>query len=183
MPKPISWSYRLHEIRERVARSRVQSWSRRDIENLFEVKRAAAQGLMKTVGGVQVIGGTHFVDRDALLAFLERSIASDNLSETVQQQKLEAGPAPRPRRVVFSLPPELRTVMAADLPETIRLEPGRLTVEGADGLAIIEQLYLLAQALQNDLDSVQQQLDPPPVRPDVEDEELRAMFRAWKLTR
>lgn len=180
MPKPISWSIRLHEIRDRVARSKLQSWSRRDLENLFEVKRASAQALMKSIGGIQNIGGTHLVDRDALLEFLERSIASDDLSATVQQSRLESGPAPKHKRLTFSLPPELRTMMASELPASICLEPGRLTVEGADGLAIVEQLYLLAQALQNDLDSVLSQLDPAPEPPAVEDDEMRALFELWK---
>jgi len=180
MPKPISWSYRMHEIRERVARSKLQSWSRRDLENLFELKRASAQSLMKAIGGIQNIGGTHLIDRDTLLDFLERSIASEDLSVTVQQSKLESGPAPKPKRLTFSLPPELRSVMAADLPEAIRLEPGCLTITGCDSVAVIESLYLLAQAMQNDLDTVQQLLDPPPARPQVDDEELRNLFRSWE---
>jgi hypothetical protein len=181
--KPISWSYRLHEIQQRIAHSRLENWSRRDLENLFELKRAAAQNLMKTVGGVQVIGGTHFVERSALLAFLDLSIASDDLSATVQQQRLESGPKPRPKRLVFALPAELRTLMAADLPDSIRLEAGKLTIVGADGLAIVEQLYLLAQALQNDLDSVLSALDPAPVVPAVDDEDLRALFRELRPAR
>lgn len=183
MPKPISWSYRIHEIRDRVARSKLQSWGRRDLENLFEIKRASAQSLMKAIGGIQNIGGTHLIERDALLEFLERSIASDDLSTTVQQSRLESGPAPKPKRLTFSLPPELRSVMAADLPATIRLESGRLTVEGADSVAILESLYLLAQAMQNDLNTVQQMLDPPPQPPLVEDDDLRNLFRGWEKSR
>lgn len=177
MPKPISWSYRMHEIRDHVARSKIQSWSRRDLENLFEVKRASAQSLMKAIGGIQNIGGTHLIDRDELLEFLERSIASDDLSATVQKSRLESGPAPRPKRITFSLPPELRTVMAPDLPASIRLEPGRLTIEGSDSVAVIESLYLLAQVMQNDMDTVQQMLDPLPQAPPVEDDDLRSLFR------
>ncbi len=180
MPKPISWSNRMHEIRERVSRSKLQSWSRRDLENLFEIKRASAQSLMKAIGGIQNIGGTHLVDRDNLLEFLERSIGSDDLSATVQQSLQESGPAPKPKRLTFSLPLELRSVMAADLPPEICLEPGRLTIEGVNSVAIIESLYLLAQAMQNDLDTVQEMLDPLPHPPAVTYEDLRNFFHSRK---
>lgn len=182
MPKPISWSYRIHEIHERVERSKLQSWSRRDLEEVFEVKRASAQSLMKAVGSIQNIGGTHLVDRSALLEFLDRSIHADNLSETVQKSRLESGPAPKnPQKLTFSLPPELRTIMAADLPERIQLAPGRLTITGQDSIEIVESLYLLAQAMQNDLDSVQSQLDPPPTPPQIAEEDLRKGFKNLRL--
>jgi len=179
--KPISWSYRIHEIRTRVEHSKLQSWSRRDLEDLFAVRRASAQSLMKTIGGIQNIGGTHLVDRDALTEFLDRSIASDNLSATVQERRIESGPVPRPKRLTFSLPPELRTVMVADLPVCIQLDPGRLTITGVGSVEILESLYLLAQAMQNDIDSVQQRLDPPPMPPAVADDDLRNMFRNLEL--
>jgi hypothetical protein len=175
--KTISWSYRLHEIRERVERSKIQTWSRRDLEDLFEIKRASAQSLMKAIGGIQNIGGTHLVDRDSLLEFLSRSIESDDLSGVVQRRRLEAGPVPKTRPLAISLPTELRSVMAADLPAQIQLEAGRLTITGADSEEILEALCLLAQAMQNDLDSIQSLLDPLPVPPPVEDDDLRHLFR------
>lgn len=182
MPKPISWSYRIHEIRDRVNHSKLQSWSRRELEELFDVRRASAQSLMKAIGGIQNIGGTHLVDRDALIEFLDRSLHTDNLSETVQKSRLEAGPAPKnPQKLTFSLPPELRTVMAGDLPERIRLEPGKLTITGVNALEIVESLYLLAQAMQNDLDSIEQMLDPAPLPPAVADDDLRNMFKNLKM--
>ncbi|WP_420239749.1 hypothetical protein ACOBR2_09345 [Telmatobacter bradus] len=176
MPKPISWSNRMHEIRDRVRRSKVQTWNRRDLENLFLVKRASAQSLMKAIGGIQNIGGTHLVDRVVLLQFLERAIGAEDLSLSVQQSKLNSGPVPKPRRLTFSLPAEMRSIMVDDLPETIRLEPGRLTIEGEDAEAIIESLYMLAQAMQNDLYTVQVMLDPVPHPPAVEDDELQRLF-------
>lgn len=176
MSKTISWSYRLHEIRERVERSKIQTWSRRDIEDLFEIKRASAQSLMKAIGGIQNIGGTHLVDRDNLLEFLSRSIESDDLSGVVQRRRLEAGPAPKTRPLAISLPAELRSVMAADLPAQIQLEAGRLTITGADSEEILETLCLLAQAMQNDLGTIQSLLDPLPVPPPVEDDDLRQLF-------
>jgi hypothetical protein len=76
----------------------------------------------------------------------------------------------------FSLPGELKSVMAADLPENIELMPGRLSIKGRGSEEIIEALYLLAQALQNDLGTIQGLLDPLPERPQVADNELRKLF-------
>src|ERR1700731_4232666 len=83
MAKTISWSDRAYNIRERVSRSTTQTWRRRDIERLFEVKRASAQNLMKLIGNVQTIGSTHFLDRSSLLQFLDEAVAAEHVSETV----------------------------------------------------------------------------------------------------
>jgi hypothetical protein len=176
MPKPVSWSYRTHEIRERVQHSKTQTWTRRDIEDLFEVKRATAQTLMKAIGGVQNIGGTHLLDREALLEFLEQTIAADDVSGAVRSRRQEAAPSPQPRRLTISLPNDLKSVMAADLPSNIELSPGRLTISGKGSEGIINDLYLLAQAMQNDLGSIQARLDPMPERKEVGDPELRRLF-------
>jgi hypothetical protein len=176
MPKPVSWSYRAHEVRERVRHSKTQTWTRRDIEDLFEVKRASAQTLMKAIGGIQNVGGTHLVDREVLLEFLDQTIAADDVSGAVRSRREEAAPPPQPKPMRFSLPGELKSVMAADLPENIELMPGRLTISGRVSEEIIEALYLLAQALQNDLGTIQVLLDPLPERPQVADSELRKLF-------
>ena len=70
MARTLKWRDRAHELRDRVKNSVVETWSRRDIENLFELKRAAAQQLMKAIGEVQNIGGVHLVDRNSLLSRL-----------------------------------------------------------------------------------------------------------------
>ena len=94
MPKPVSWSYRAHEVRERVRHSKTQTWTRRDIEDLFEVKRASAQTLMKAIGGIQNVGGTHLVDREVLLEFLDQTIAADDVSGAVRSRREEAASPP-----------------------------------------------------------------------------------------
>jgi hypothetical protein len=66
--------------------------------------------------------------------------------------------------------------MAADLPANIEFVPGRLSISGRGSEEIIEALYLLAQALQNDLRTIQGLLDPLPERPQVADNELRKLF-------
>src|ERR1035438_7096825 len=87
---------------------------------LFEVKRASAQTLMKAIGGIQNVGGTHLVDREVLLEFLDQTIAADDVSGAVRSRREEAAPPPQPKRMKFSLPGELKSVMAADLHDGLR---------------------------------------------------------------
>src|SRR5579875_742727 len=70
LARPLKWSRDLHLLRERASRSRTETWSRTDIEQLFGIGRASAQSLMKAIGEVQAVAGAHFVERPALLAFL-----------------------------------------------------------------------------------------------------------------
>jgi len=158
-------------------------WSRHDIEDLFEVRRATAQSLMKAIGGIQSVGGTHLIDRESLLEFLTRSIASDDLSATVQKSKVDAGPMPRSRKLTFALPAELRTVMAADLPSSIRFSPGQLLISGRDSVEVVELLYLLAQAMQNDLGSIQAMLDPVPDTTATDGDDLRMLLESLRSRR
>jgi hypothetical protein len=179
LAKTISWSDRAYNIRERVSRSSLQTWRRRDIEDLFEVKRASAQNLMRLVGNVQSIGSTHFLDRSALLLFLDEVVAADRVSEAVAKRLVVTEPTPsrRSRKMLrFALPRELRSVMAKDLPSNIEVSAGSLRIRGADAMEIVRSLHLVAQALQNDLDTMQSLLDPPVPQPQVDDSEIRSMF-------
>lgn len=179
MAKTISWSDRAYSIRERVSRSSLQTWRRRDIESLFEVKRASAQNLMKLIGNVQSLGSTHFLDRSSLLLFLDEAVAADRVSEAVARRQLVVEPPPshRSRKMLrFSLPRDLRSVMAKDLPVNIELSSGLLAIRGKNATDIVRSLHLVAQALQNDLDTMQSLLDPPIPQPQVDDSEIRSMF-------
>ncbi len=76
---------------------------------------------------------------------------------------------------VSSLPDNLRRVTLRDLPETVVLSPGEIRVTGDNAEQVLEGLIVLAQVMQNDLDSVRMQLDPPLGQAPV-DEELRNLF-------
>jgi hypothetical protein len=179
MAKTISWTDRAYSIRERVSRSTTQTWRRRDIENLFEIKRASAQNLMKLIGNVQSIGSTHFLDRASLLQFLDEVISADRITDAVARRHLVAEPPPsrKGQRVLkLSLPRDLRSVMARDLPSNIQFSAGSLLIRGGDAMEIVRCLHLIAQAFQNDLDTMQSLLDPPAPQPQVDDQEIRSMF-------
>ncbi len=173
MPRPVKWSRDLHPIRERAVRSRTETWSRQDLERLFGVGRATAQTLMKAIGEVQSVAGAHFVERTSLLAFLDAMIEAPSVEVALRSRvrEAEAPPAPRPLRI--ALPHDLRNVMLRDLPENIRLSPGRLEITAPSAVAMLESLALLAQAMQNDLEQVRWALEVPVVPPATEDADLQ----------
>ncbi len=152
MPRPVKWSRDLHPIRERAQRAKTETWSRKDVERLFGLSRSSAQNLMKAIGEVQMVGAAHFVDRTSLLNFLDEMIAAPTVEEALRNRLENAAPAPRPKALHIALPKDLRHVMLPDLPESVKLSPGRIeiTSNSAEGLA--ESLILLAMIMQNDLD-------------------------------
>ena len=176
MARPVKWSRDLHPIRERSTHSRTETWSRQDIERLFDICRASAQNLMKAIGDVQTIGGTHFVDRASLLSFLDEMIAAESVEAGMQARLLEADAPPKPKPLRVALPTDLRNVMLRDLPDNIRLSPGKLEITGPNTIAIVEGLALLAQAMENDLDAVQSALEPPALPTPVQDDDLRGFL-------
>lgn len=175
MARPVKWSRDLHPIRDRATHSKTETWSRSEIERLFDVGRASAQSLMKAIGDVQEIGGTHFVDRASLLAFVDEMIQADSVEEALRNRQERARPIPRSKPLRVTLPDDLRHVRLDDLPDTIQLREGEIRVTGANAEKVIEGLFLLAQALQNDLDSIRLRLDPP-LPPSQVDEDLRLMM-------
>ena len=174
--RPLKWSRDLHLLRERATRSRTETWARKDIERLFEVGRATAQGLMKAIGPVQSVGGAHFLDRAALLAFLDAMILAPSVEDTLRERVLEAEAPPVPRPLRVSLPQDLRNLMLRDLPANIALTQGHLEITAASTESLLESLVLLSQALTNDLERIRTVFDPPPQPPAVDDARLQSFL-------
>lgn len=172
MPRPVPWSRDLHPLREKVAHSRTETWSRQDIERLFGIRRVSAQNLMKAVGNVQTVGAAHFVDRSSLLTFLDEMIAADSVEAALQRRLAAAEPPPRPKALQVSLPDDLRRAMLPDLPANVTLSPGRIEITADTAIGMVESLFALAMIMQNDLDRWQQAIEPPPA-PATVDEDLK----------
>ena len=181
MARPVKWSRDLYPIRERAARSSTETWSRTDIEKLFGIGRASAQSLMKAIGQVQAVGGAHFVDRPALLAFLEEMVQAPSADEALRSRLLGAEPAPRTRTLRVSLPADLRRAMLPDLPPNVSLSPGRIEVTAPTAIKMLEALCALAMVMQNDLDRFQAVIEPAPVPPEVSDDELKEMLSRLRV--
>ncbi|MGI4853878.1 MAG: hypothetical protein ACRYF4_07535 [Janthinobacterium lividum] len=174
MARPVKWSRDLHRIREQAQHSRIETWSRQDLERLFEVGRASAQSLMKAVGNVQTIGGAHFVDRASLLSFLSSMIGADSVEEELRSRLADAEPAPRPKALHVTLPDGLRRAMLPDLPSNVKLSPGRIEITADSAIGMVEALVSLAMVMQNDLDRWHLLVTPRQVT--KADEELQAFM-------
>ena len=175
MARPVKWARDLHLLRERAARSRTETWSRQDIEHLFAVGRATAQTLMKAIGEVATVGAAHFVERPALLGFLDAMIDAPAVEEAMRARLAEAEPVPRPKPLRVSLPADLRHAMLPDLPANITLEPGRLEIRAETTEGMLESLVALAMVMTNDLERFRQVVEPPEYVVGSSDQ-LRALY-------
>ena len=175
MARPVKWSRDLHPIRERAAHSRTETWSRVEIEQLFGVGRASAQSLMRAIGQVEVVGGAHFVERPALVGFLDEMIAAPSVEEALRTRMAGAEPPPKPKTLRVSLPADLRRAMLPDLPANVVLSPGKIEIRADTAVAMLENLLALAMVMQNDLDRFGEAIEPR-AAPMVEDDELRQFF-------
>ncbi len=171
MGRPVAWLRELPRLRAEVERSRTETWARRDVERLFSLGRVQAQALMKAVGGLQAVAGAHFVERPALLGFLDELLAAPVPADAFQARLQAPEPAPRPRPLRISLPPALRTAMLPELPPNVRLAPGRIEITAPTAEQMAASLLALALVMQND-DRWQDLIEPAPSPPPVEDEEL-----------
>ena len=176
MARPVQWLRELPRLRAATERSRTETFARRDIEHLFGLGRVQAQALMKAVGGLQAVAGAHFVERPALLAFLDELVQAPEPARAFQTRLQEAEPAPRPKPLRIRLPAELRTAMLPELPANVRLSPGRIEILAPTAEQMAESLLALALVMQND-DRWQQRVEPPAPPPLVEDEELQSWLQ------
>ncbi|RZU29810.1 hypothetical protein [Edaphobacter modestus] len=177
MGRQIKWRHEIHTIASSVRNSQTETWTRRDIERVFCVSRGSAQTIMRAVGEIQDLGGKHVVSRASLLSYLDVLITADDLGLEHRARLNTSLPVPRVRLLKMQVPDDLRTVMVRDLPPEITLEPGRIEICGANSVVLMERLLALALALQNDLDTAAQILDPPRHTPELIDNELSKMFR------
>jgi hypothetical protein len=174
LPKPIKWAKEIHAVRERVANSKTETWSRQDIMWAFDLRPAAAKELMTRIGNTHMIGSTRFVGKGDVLSFLDAMIKADkddNLREALASRSVEVGMPPQNRRTRFPLPRDAESTTLQQLPEAITLSPGRIIIDGESFEDLLINLYLLGQALQNDSVNMRRALEPgAPPRPGAEAE-------------
>jgi len=176
MARTVSWRHQTDTILRRVQNSATESWTRQDLERVFEVKRATAQKLMRAIGEVSNVGGTYVVPRSAILRYLEEIAGATDLTAAHRERVQLAEPPPRPRSLRLTLPEDLRSVMLRDLPHDISLGPGKIEIRGETPYAVFQNLYRLILAMENDLLSIEQSLEPAPVRVHLEDTEMEELL-------
>ena len=128
--------------------------------DLFEVRSTAAMKIIRAVGQVHKIGTSYFVEREDLLALLEKTTKRQSVTAEFRRNLLKFQP-PRRRPIPFTLDDQHRATRAEDLPANILLEPGHLDIRGADRDDILRSLKLLISALESDFEGVTSYWDHP----------------------
>jgi hypothetical protein len=148
MARQVSWESRLHEIRRSVANSVRSHYDRRDLELLFKLQPRAAGKLLETLPTVS-IGRSQLVLREVLSLFLEGASEAEDVAGycAAQKAKRKVRMRRKPRSLVRR---DLEPVAAASL--STWLTPGLLTVPYKSLEELVDVLWRVASALQDDVD-------------------------------
>jgi hypothetical protein len=176
MARKLKWRHDLHRITETVRRSKTETWTRIDLEDLFGVSRASAQSIMRAIGGIEPLGTLHTISRPSLLSYLEGLIQAEDIELAHRNRVQNFDPPPARKIISVSVPPELRSIMVSELPPEIYIGVGRVEVIGKNVEEIVERLVLLGLALQNDLPTAVDMLSPPKRSNNSVDADLRSLF-------
>lgn len=178
MPKPIKWASQAHAVRERVSKSTIETWGRQEIEWAFDIKRVAAQELMKAIGGSHTIGSKRFVGRAEILEFLDEVIKADDIRSAIDSRKVEVGPQARRKKIRFPIPQDAESFTMLRLPDNVELSPLQIVIKGESTEELLTNLFLLGQAFLNDPVSMEHALEPLPTRRPVGRESLQEWIRS-----
>jgi hypothetical protein len=163
--KTVPWEHRAEQLRNRVRDSEIETWTRKDIMQLFDVQSTAAKNILRAVGKVHKLGTSYFVERQDLLALLDKVLKRQSVTAEFRRNRLEfQRPLHQPIRV--TLDERHRAMRTEDLPVNITLEPGHLSIRGRDRQEVLESLKLLILALDHDFEAVSSFLDYVEERPE-----------------
>ena len=166
MPAKPAWYSKIDDvIRELQALPR-PFVDRARVEFLLGVGRRRAQQIMAPCI-TERVGASGLADRDSLIAHLRRLAESDDgyyelrrrrrVAETLarfERERLE-----RPQLLVEA-PVQVLKQELENLPEGVRLEPGRIIVTFDRPQQALEKLLALAMAISNDFDRFEQRVTP-----------------------
>jgi hypothetical protein len=158
MGKTVPWEHRAQELRNRVKDSEIETWTRKDIMQLFHVQTTAAKNILRAVGKVHKLGTSYFVERQDLLALLDKVLRRQSVTAEFRRNRLQFQ-RPRHEPIRVSLDERHRVIRAEDLPSNITLEPGHLSIRGRDRQDVLASLKLLILALNHDFEAVSSFLD------------------------
>ena len=160
MPRKSDWLLRLPAIQHELQQLSVPVVDRSIFESVFQVGRRRAIQLMHRFGGYQS-GRTFLLDRTALLRSLRSLESGDEFSLELRRKERLSAHFDQIRkfaaasRVSVPAAPGVYDTRLSSLPQGVRLEPGRLTVDYGSLEQLLERLFALSQALVNDLERFQ----------------------------
>jgi hypothetical protein len=148
------------EILERARRLDAPVLDRPTVESLFGLKRRRAIELMHAFSGYRASGAL-LIDRAALIGALERILRGDEFRYERRRAEKLAGQLDRMRRasaaarVTIPVGPGAGNRRLSELPEGVRLDDSRLTIDFSGPQDLLRKLFELAQALANDVERLQ----------------------------
>jgi hypothetical protein len=155
MPAKSQWLLQLPAILEELRSLPSPVIDRAVIEKLFQVKRRRAISLLHAFGGFQS-GQAFFIDRPALIAYLERLAEGAEFSQEHRRRSRFAEDLERTRKlspgkkIRIAAAPDVRDRRLAGLPAGIHLRPGELRIEFFGTEDLLRHLFELSQAILND---------------------------------
>jgi hypothetical protein len=161
VPKPVDWLPLLPSAIEQLRNMNAKVVDRAALEQVFKIHRRTAIRLMHQFGGVRA-GKTFLVDREILVQKLEALLAQQTGlgpdSRTPAQIRRAYGGAEQ-----FHFPdvrtPNRRT--AAQLPPSIQIIPGRLTVDAGSLPELCAQLWIFLETCHEDREGIEAKLEQP----------------------
>jgi hypothetical protein len=137
---------------------------RATVEFLLGIGRRRAQQILAPCI-VDRVGANGLADRDAFIAHLRRLAEGDGgYYERQRRRKVAAVLAQLHRerlerpQLLIEAPIQVLTQELENLPEGVRLEPGRITVTFDQAQQALEKLLALAMAISNDFDRFDRQV-------------------------
>jgi hypothetical protein len=172
MAPPRTWLSRAEEILEVLRKMKSSQIDRPAVEELFQLQRRAAITLMKQVGALASRGGEFLVGRRELIAWVEvtfkaesailerKKSTGEELSRSLQEvQAVRAALHQQGRPPVhFPLVDDVLRATFTSLPSSVRVEPGRITVDfpADEPEAALPLLYELSMAIANDFSGLRE---------------------------
>jgi hypothetical protein len=163
-----SWIHRIPEMLEALALLPDERIDRRRAEELFDLRRSAAHELLRRFGAERC-GNSLAIGRARLMARLrEMQEHPDWRWEREGREQIRARIdtlRPNKRRSLVpvggALQQRIDLISIAGLPDTVRFAAGRLTIHCRD----MEQLVLVAKALDTDYEAMRLRVESAPARP------------------
>jgi hypothetical protein len=164
VPAKPGWYSRINDVIRELQGLPRPFVDRATVEFLLGVGRRRAQQIMAPCVTDRV-GANGLADREALIAHLRRLRESDDGYYEIQRRRKLAGilaqlqkeRLERPQLLVET-PIQVLTQELENLPEGVRLDPGRITVSFDEPQQALEKLLALAMAIGNDFDRFERQV-------------------------
>ncbi len=150
MPAKPVWYSKINEVARELQASPRPFVDRATVEFLLGVGRRRAQQIMVPCI-TDRIGANGLADRDKLIVHLRR-LADSGDGYYERRRRCKVAEILSQPRLLVAAPAEVVNREIKNLPEGIRLDRGRITVEFDDPRQALEKLLALAMAIGNDFD-------------------------------